>query len=69
MADIALQSFVYDQLCLEKDVILYISILNTYILGCRQKMKIFLPPLFRSGLTQGSIWRLFFGRRGSSSLT
>ena len=30
------------------------------VLGCRQKMKKILPPLFRSGSTQRSIWRPFF---------
>ena len=33
-----------------------------YLVGCRQKMKKILPPLFRSGSTQRSIWRPFFDR-------
>ena len=49
-------------------VILDIWPLSIYNLGCRQKIEKIPPALFGMGLTQKTIWRLFFGRRVSSSL-
>ena len=42
---------------------------HMYILGCRQKMKIFPGALFGMDSTQGSIWRPFFCRPTSFYLT
>ena len=43
--------------------------LTLYLLGCRQKMKIFPGALFGMDSTQGSIWRPFFCRPTSFYLT
>ena len=40
-----------------------------WIVGCRQKIKKIPGLLFWTGSTQGSIWRPFFGRHKSFSLT
>ena len=64
----ALPSYLFYPYCTFLRGQVWSGCISRCIVGCRQKIKKILPALFWRDLTQGSICRIFFGRRGSSSL-